>query len=193
ARGDGGEAPRIARSRSGDGEAAPREPERVIRITRPEKLFWPQERYTKGDLIAYYRAVAPWLRPYLRDRPLVVTRYPHGIEGKSFYQKNAPDYVPAWIRTEKVWSDSSEREIDYFVCEDIDMLVYIANMGAIPLHIWSSRCASIQKPDWCILDLDPKGAPFEHVVELALGIRKLCDEIELPCYVKTSGSTGLHV
>ena len=172
---------------------APPEPERILRLSRLEKVFWPAERFTKGDLIQYYRAVAPWLLPYLRDRPLVITRYPDGIDGKSFYQKNAPDYVPKWLRTEAVWSDHSEREIEYFVCDDADMLVYIANMGAIPLHIWSSRCASIQKPDWCILDLDPKGAPFEHVVELALAIRRLCDEIELPCFVKTSGSTGLHV
>lgn len=178
---------------TGTSAAPAPEPERVLRLTRLEKVFWPGDRYTKGDLIAYYRAVAPWLLPYLHDRPLVVTRYPDGIEGKSFYQKNAPDYVPKWIRTEPVWSDHSEREIEYFVCDDVDMLVYIANMGAIPLHIWSSRCASIQKPDWCILDLDPKGAPFEHVVELALAIRRLCDEIELPSFVKTSGSTGLHV
>jgi bifunctional non-homologous end joining protein LigD len=177
----------------GDDAAGDGAPERVLRLTRLEKIFWPAERYTKGDLIEYYRTVSPWLLPYLQDRPLVVTRYPDGIEGKSFYQKNAPDYVPAWVRTEHIWSESSEREIDYFVCDDVDMLIYIANMGAIPLHIWSSRVAAIQRPDWCILDLDPKGAPFAHVLELAIAIRDLCDEIGLPCFVKTSGSTGLHV
>jgi bifunctional non-homologous end joining protein LigD len=176
------------------GDAAPAAaPERVLRLTRLEKVFWPAERYTKGDLIEFYRTVSPWLLPYLHDRPLVVTRYPDGIEGKSFYQKNAPDYCPPWVRTQRVWSDHAEREIDYFVCDDVDMLLYIANMGAIPLHVWSSRVASIQRPDWCILDLDPKGAPFAHVVKLALAIRSLCDEIELPSFAKTTGSTGLHV
>jgi bifunctional non-homologous end joining protein LigD len=172
--------------------AAP-EPDREVRFTRLEKVFWPREHYTKGDLVQFYRTIAPWLLPYLRDRPLVVTRYPDGIEGKSFYQKNAPDYVPDWIRRERIWSEHSEREIEYFVCDDIETLLYIANMGAIPLHIWSSRVEKIQHPDWCILDLDPKGAPFAHVVQLALAIGKLCKEIDLPAYVKTSGSTGLHV
>jgi len=180
----------VAATPEADG-AAP--PERVLRLTRLEKVFWPQERYTKGDLLEYYRTIAPWILPYLRDRPLVVTRYPDGIEGKSFYQKDAPDYCPPWVRTQRVWSDHAEKEIDYFVCDDTDMLLYIVNMGAIPLHIWSSRVASIQRPDWCILDLDPKGAPFAHVVRLALAIRTLCDEIQLPSFVKTSGSTGLHV
>jgi bifunctional non-homologous end joining protein LigD len=173
--------------------AGPPEPEREVHFTRPEKIFWPAEKYTKGDLIEYYRAISPWLLPYLRDRPLVVTRYPDGIEGKSFYQKNAPDFVPDWIRRERIWSEHSEREIEYFVCDDVETLLYIANMGTIPLHIWSSRATRIQHPDWCILDLDPKGAPFANVVRLALVLGELCEEIGLPAYVKTSGSTGLHV
>jgi bifunctional non-homologous end joining protein LigD len=165
----------------------------VVRITNPDKVFWPNERYTKGDLIAYYRAVAPYLLPYLRDRPLVLTRYPDGIDGKSFYQKDAPDYAPDWIRLETLWSEGSERDIRYFVIDSEEGLAYIANMAAIPLHVWSSRTASLQHPDWCILDLDPKGAPFAHVVEVARAIHKLCAGIELPHFVKTSGSTGLHV
>jgi bifunctional non-homologous end joining protein LigD len=165
----------------------------VVRITNPDKVFWPNEGYTKGDLIAYYRAVAPYLLPYLRDRPLVLTRYPDGIDGKSFYQKDAPDYAPDWIRLEALWSEGSEREIRYFVIDSEEGLAYIANMAAIPLHIWSSRTTSLQHPDWCILDLDPKGAPFAHVVEVARAIHKLCASIELPHFVKTSGSTGLHV
>jgi bifunctional non-homologous end joining protein LigD len=165
----------------------------TVRITNPDKVFWPKEGYTKGDLIAYYRAVAPYLLPYLRDRPLVLTRYPDGIEGKSFYQKDAPDYAPDWIRLETLWSEGSERDIRYFVIENQEGLAYIANMAAIPLHVWSSRTTSLQHPDWCILDLDPKGAPFAHVVEVARAIHKLCTAIELPHFIKTSGSTGLHV
>jgi bifunctional non-homologous end joining protein LigD len=183
-----GEAKPLPEAPGANAKSAP-----VVRITNPDKVFWPKERYTKGDLIAYYRAVAPYLLPYLRDRPLVLTRYPDGIEGKSFYQKDAPDYAPDWIRLETLWSEGSEREIRYFVIDSEEGLAYIANMAAIPLHIWSSRTTSLQHPDWCILDLDPKGAPFAHVVEVARAIHKLCAAIELPHFIKTSGSTGLHV
>lgn len=165
----------------------------VAEITNPDKVFWPDQSYTKADLVAYYRAVAPWLLPYLKDRPLVLTRYPDGIEGKSFYQKDAPVYTPDWIRLEALWSEGSEREIRYFVIESEEGLAYIANMGAIPLHVWSSRAQSLQHPDWCILDLDPKGAPFGHVVRVARALHKVCQAVGLPHFVKTSGSTGLHV
>src|SRR5678816_316580 len=108
-------------------------------------------------------------------------------------RKNAPDFVPKWLRTERIWREHSEREVSYLVCDDLDSLLYIANMGAIPLHIWSSRVADLQHPDWCIIDFDPKGAPFSHVIELAQLTGKLCNDIELPSFVKTTGSTGLHV
>ncbi len=167
--------------------------DRVIHFSNLDKIFWPAEGYTKGDLIEYYRAIAPWLMPYLRDRPLVLTRFPDGIDGKSFYQKDAPGFVPEWIRTERMWSEHAGREIDYFVCDDVESLVYLVNLGTIPLHLWSSRVADLERPDWCILDLDPKGAPFTDVVETARAIHRLCEEIELPALPKTSGSTGLHV
>jgi bifunctional non-homologous end joining protein LigD len=164
-----------------------------VKLSNLDKVFWPREGYTKGDLIAYYRVISPWLLEYLKDRPLVLTRYPDGIEGKQFFQKDAPGFVPEWVRTERMWSAGSQRELDYFVCDNEAMLTYIANLGAIPLHIWGSRVGTLEQPDWCILDLDPKEAPFAHVVEVAKAIKKLCDQIELPCFIKTSGSTGLHV
>ncbi len=122
-----------------------------------------------------------------------MTRYPDGIEGKSFFQKDAPAFVPEWIRIERMWSESTEREIGYFVVDDKETLIYIANMASIPLHIYHSRTATIERPDWCLLDLDPKEAPFEDVIKVAKAIHRLCDEIGLPDYVKTSGSTGLHI
>ena len=164
-----------------------------VEITNPDKVFWPEEGYTKNDLVDYYRAAASHLLPYLRDRPLVLTRFPDGIKGKSFYQKDAPEYAPEWLRLETLWSEGSEREIRYFIIETEEGLAYIANMAAIPLHVWSSRMPSLQQPDWCILDLDPKGAPFAHVVEVARAIHEVCGKVGLPHFVKTSGSTGLHV
>jgi len=164
-----------------------------VKFSNLDKVFWPDEKYTKGDLIDYYRAISPWLLPYLKDRPVVLTRYPDGITGKSFFQKDAPAFAPDWLRTERMWSEDTQREIDYFVCDDLESLLYLANLGTIPLHVWGSRVASLERPDWCILDLDPKEAPFTHVVTVAKAVKRLCDEIDLPCFIKTSGSTGLHV
>ena len=174
-------------------EGVPAEDAKEVPFTNLDKVFWPEEGHTKGDLIDYYRAIAPWLLPYLEDRPLVMTRYPDGILGKSFYQKDAPSWVPDWLRREDIWSEHAEREVHYFVCDDVESLLYVINMGTIPLHVWSSRVANLPHPDWCILDLDPKGAPFEHVRKVALVIRDLCEELELPSFPKTSGSSGLHV
>ena len=101
--------------------------------------------------------------------------------------------MPDWIRTEPIWTKDTEKEIEYYVCEDVDTLLYIANSAGIPLHIWSSRVGSIQHPDWCLIDLDPKDAPFTHVVTLAKAVRALCQEIGLETFVKTTGSSGLHV
>jgi len=167
--------------------------EKTVPLSNLDKVFWPDEGYTKGDLIEYYRAISPWLLPYLKDRPIVMTRYPDGIAGKSFFQKDAPKFAPDWIRLERIWSEHAEREIDYFVCDDLETLLYVANLGSIPLHVWASRVASPERPDWCILDLDPKGAPFSHVVKVARAIHALCEEIALPHFIKTSGATGLHV
>jgi bifunctional non-homologous end joining protein LigD len=178
-------------------EPAPPDPpsatERQVAFSNLDKRFWPAEGYTKGDLVAYYRDIAPCLLPYLRNRPVVLTRYPDGIEGKSFFQKDAPAWRPDWLRTERMWSEDTRREIDYFVADDEASLLYLANMAAIPLHIWSSRVGTLEQPDWCVLDLDPKGAPLTDVVRVALALHALCDELGLPHYIKTSGSTGLHV
>jgi bifunctional non-homologous end joining protein LigD len=162
-------------------------PEAAPALTRLDKVFWPDEGYTKGDLLAWYEAVWPWLEPYLRDRPVVLTRYPDGIAGKHFYQKNAPEFTPAWVRREAI--DGT----DYFVCNDLPTLLYVVNTGAIPLHVWSARLASIDRPDWLIVDLDPKGAPFAHVVEVARHLHTLLAELGAAHFVKTSGQDGLHV
>jgi bifunctional non-homologous end joining protein LigD len=164
-----------------------------VRLTNLDKVFWPAEGYTKGDLIRYYDTIAPMLLPYLRDRPIVLTRYPDGIAGKSFFQKDAPEFAPDWVRTERVYSKDTDREIDYFVVDDAEMLRYVANMGTIPIHAWSARVPALERPDWLVLDLDPKGAPFTDVVRVAQTVHRLLDDLELPSHAKTSGATGLHV
>jgi bifunctional non-homologous end joining protein LigD len=163
----------------------PREPE--LRLTRLDKVFWPVEGYTKGDLLGYYEAVWPWLGPYLRDRPLVLTRYPDGIDGKSFYQKNAPDFTPDWVTRQRI------DDTDYFVCNELRTLLHVINSGAIPLHVWSARRDALERPAWLILDLDPKQAPFAHVVRIARHIHALLDELDARHFIKTSGQDGLHV
>lgn len=157
------------------------------------KVYWPAEQYTKGDMIEYYRAVSRWLLPYLRNRPVVMTRYPDGIDGKMFYQKDAPEFAPDWIRTVSVWSEDTQREIRYFVIDDEQSLLYVANLGTIPLHIWASRVGSLELCDWCVIDLDPKEAPFSDVIRCALVMHRLCESAGLPNYVKTTGKTGLHI
>ncbi|HEX9083144.1 MAG TPA: DNA ligase D, partial [Gemmatimonadaceae bacterium] len=160
-----------------------------IAFSNLNKIYWPAEKYTKGDLIDYYRAVSKWLLPYLANRPVVLTRFPDGIDGKSFYQKDAPVFAPDWIRTVPIWSEETQREIKYFVCDDEESVLYLANMGSIPLHIWASRVGSLELPDWCVIDLDPKEAPFSDVIKTAIVLHRVCEAVGLPNYVKTTGKT----
>jgi bifunctional non-homologous end joining protein LigD len=164
-----------------------------VRFTNLKKIFWPEERYTKGDLIEYYRTIAPLLLPYLKNRPLVLTRYPDGIAGKSFFQKDAPEFVPSWIRRERIYSKDTDRDIGYIIVNDVETLLYVINMGTIPLHLWSSRADSLERPDWLVLDLDPKGAPFAHVVKVARALRDILTKLRLESFIKTSGASGLHI
>jgi bifunctional non-homologous end joining protein LigD len=182
-------------------EAAPRGPAararaavpREVRLSNLKKVFWPDEGYTKGDLIAYYDAIAPYMLPYLRDRPIVLTRYPDGIDGKSFFQKDAPRGRPTWLRTVTVHSEDTDRDLELALLDDAEALAWVANLGTIPIHVVASRAGDMERPDWLVVDLDPKDAPFAHVVRLALAVRALCDAIGLPCFAKTSGQRGLHV
>ena len=162
-------------------------------VTNPDKVFWPEDGYTKSDLLGYYEAAAPLLLPYLRDRPLVLTRFPDGIHGKSFFQKDAPDYVPDWVATRRIYSKDADRDIDYFIVNDADSLRYVANLGTVPLHIWASRLDTLERPDWLVLDLDPKGAPFGNVVRVARILKGILAQLGVAAHVKTSGATGLHI
>jgi bifunctional non-homologous end joining protein LigD len=122
-----------------------------------------------------------------------MTRFPDGIEGKQFYQKDAPEFAPAWLRTQPIWSEESQRTVKYFVCDDEDALLYIANLGCIPIHVWASSVGSLEQCDWCVIDLDPKEAPFSDVIRCAQSLHRLCEQVGLPHHVKTTGKTGLHI
>ena len=171
---------------------APRAAPREVLVTNPAEVFFPADGIRKGDVVAYYREIAPFLLPYLEDRPLVLTRYPDGIDGKSFFQKDAPEWRPDWIRTVRIDNDEG-RDLDHFLVDDADGLAWLANLGTIPIHVWASRAPELERPDWCVVDHDPKDAPFAHVVQLARALHDLCDELGLPSYPKTTGQKGLHV
>jgi bifunctional non-homologous end joining protein LigD len=162
-------------------------------ITNPEKVFWPKEKYTKGDLVTYYRSISKWMRPYLKDRPVMLTRFPDGIEGKMFYQKDAPAFVPSWIRTAKIYSEDSKREIAYFILDSEEAIAYVANLAAITIHIWSSCISSLEHPDWLLFDIDPKGSTTRAAVQVAQEVAGVLREVGLEPCLKTSGQMGLHV
>lgn len=171
----------------------PASPTTRIEFTNLDKVFWPEDGYTKGDLIQYYDKISPLLVPHLLDRPLVFERFPDGIHGQSFYQKDAPDYTPDWIRTEEVWSEDVQRSIRYFIGADREQLLYIANTGNIQQNPWMSRLQHLDYPDYLVFDLDPVEAPFSTVQSVAIVLKKILEELGLRSYPKTSGATGIHV
>ncbi len=169
-----------------------------VRFTNLDKVLWSADQadgspVTKGDLVAFYADVAPYLLPHLGDRPVHMNRFPDGIAGKSFYQREAKSHTPDWIRTVSIASDSKERAVPHLVCDDRDTLLWMANAASIDLHPWLSRAARLDQPDWTVLDLDPKDAPFAHVIRIARAAEKLLTGIGLRPLLKTSGASGLHV
>lgn len=174
-------------------------PAPVVAITNRAKVFWPAEGLTKGDLVDYYVAVAPWLLPYLDDRPVVLVRYPDGIEGKSFYQWNVPHGIPPWVRSVNLGKHAHAAEGDeahrkhVFIVDRTESLAYLANLACIPIHVLASRVASPDEADWLTVDFDVGRASLRAAIPLALLLRSICDRIGLPSYPKTSGQSGLHV
>ncbi len=166
-----------------------------IPITHKEKLYFPKSRITKGEIIDYYQQIAPHLLPYSKNRALTMVRYPEGITGESFFQKNASDYFPSWIKLEKVESQSAGTT-HYVVCQDAATLVYIANQGCITPHVWLSTIDHLNYPDTLIFDLDPAGETvknFKPISTAARMIKALIEDHGLTAWVMTTGSRGLHV
>jgi bifunctional non-homologous end joining protein LigD len=162
-----------------------------VPITRPEKVLFPADGITKGELIKYYHDIAPWMLPHLEDRPLSLQRYPDGIDKFSFFQKSVEKYFPDWIRTVTV--KKAGGTVTHVVCNDVATLVYLANLAAITHHIWLSRADKLLHPDQMVFDLDPSGDTFPWVKAAARSLKQLLDKAGLPAYLKTTGSRGLHV
>ncbi|HEY1008458.1 MAG TPA: DNA ligase D [Daejeonella sp.] len=164
-----------------------------LKFTNLSKIFWPDIKGTKRDMLNYYYQVAPIMLPYLKDRPMSLNRYPNGITGKSFYQKDMTGKAPEWIETYLYHSDADDRDRNYLVCKKEADLLYMANLGSIEMNPWNSKEQSEDYPDWCVIDLDPDKNSFEQVIQCAQVTHQLLDSLGVPSYCKTSGSTGLHI
>jgi bifunctional non-homologous end joining protein LigD len=165
-----------------------------VEVKNLEKVFWPDSGQTKGDLLEYLDAASPYLLPFLRDRPLTVIRYPDGIGGPSFYQKNTPKYAPDWVKTVKLPSPGSQRgEVSYTLCNSKRTLMWLANQASIEFHPWLSRVDRIEQPDFLVFDLDPPPGRFEVAVDVAFVAREVLAEAGLSAVPKTSGSKGVHL
>jgi bifunctional non-homologous end joining protein LigD len=162
-----------------------------VDITRPEKVLFPEDGITKGDLIRYYQRISPWMLPHLEGRPLALQRFPDGIDKPGFFQKAAAAYYPGWIK--KVTVQKEGGTVKHVVCDDVATLVYLANQACITPHIWLSRIDKLQFPDQMIFDLDPSTEDFAAVIDAALALKGVLDDLELPAYIRATGSRGLHV
>jgi bifunctional non-homologous end joining protein LigD len=172
------------------GMAEERAPRRASRVTlsNPDKVFFPDQGITKGDLFAYYEAVSSVVVPHLHDRPFTMLRYPDGINGKSFFQKDAPSHLPSWVRT------YTHEGIRYILVNDADTLAWVVNMGCIDLHPWLARRDRPDRPDLVMFDLDPaEGVPYATVVEVALLVRQALSALKLEGVPRTSGGKGMHI
>ena len=165
-----------------------------LKFTNLNKVFYPGEGINKRDLINYYDAIANLIIPHLRDRPLSLKRYPNGINQEFFFQKDAEDKVPDWVRLEPVFSEHNQDNIHYIICNDRATLVYLANLACIDQNPWMSRLGSLENPDFALIDLDPTdGCPYEQIVEAAQLVKKTLDAIGLAGYPKTTGGDGMHI
>ena len=163
-------------------------------LTNQDKVFWPGRKYTKGDMVDYYRKMTKYILPYLKDRPESLHRFPDGIKGESFFHKNIDEgSVPSWIRTYKLSAESKKEKVNYLICDDEATLAYLANWGTIEMNPWSSSIGDLDRPDYLAFDLDPVDVGFSKLIDVALEIKKLLDKVGVKGYCKTSGKRGLHI
>lgn len=164
-----------------------------LKVSHLNKVFWKQEGITKGQLIHYYREMADWIVPYLKDKPISMRRQPNGIDDPGFFQKDNTAHLPDWIKTAKLYSESNDKDINYIIGKDAATLIYLANMGCIEINPWLSSYKTPDNPDFVVIDIDPHDVPFSQAVEAALKTKEVFDRMQLDVFVKTSGSKGLHI
>jgi bifunctional non-homologous end joining protein LigD len=164
---------------------------RRVEVTHPDKVLFPDDGITKAELVAYYRRVAPLMLPHVRGRPVMLQRFPDGIRAGGFYQKQVSDYFPAWLH--RVTVGKAGGSVTHAVCDDQASIVYLASQACVTPHAWLSKADDLDHPDQLMFDLDPSGDDFDAVREAALELRECLAELGLACFVKTSGSRGLHV
>ncbi|OYU81682.1 MAG: DNA ligase D [Flavobacterium sp. BFFFF1] len=164
-----------------------------VEFSNLDKIFWPKENISKGDVIAYYSSISEYILPYLKYRPQSLRRTPDGIHSDGFFQKDVAGKVPKWVKTKKIKSDSAAESITWLICNDEETLLFLANWGCIEINPWSSRVGSLNNPDYIIFDLDPKGAPMRNIVKTAQKLKEVLDKLQVASYIKTSGGNGLHV
>ena len=165
-----------------------------LKFSNLDKIYWPDEHITKRDMLNYYYKVAPFMLPYLRNRPESLNRYPGGIKGPSFYQKDVTGKVPEWMTTYRYKSNDEPEDKNYLIANEEATLLYMANLGAIEINPWSSTTDNPDNPTWCVIDLDPADkTTFDQVIQAAQVTKSILDELGVPSYPKTSGSTGIHI
>lgn len=164
-----------------------------IELSNLDKVFWPELKLTKGDLVNYYIAVGSTMLNYLKDRPESMLRHPNGIHGEGFFQKNFTNPIPKFARSYVVHSASTNENVNYLVCNNLDTLIFMTQLGCIEINPWNSRTKNDKKPDWAVMDLDPDGNDFKQVVETAKVVHDVCEEWGVKALPKTSGKTGIHI
>lgn len=165
-----------------------------VKISNIDKIFWPAQGYTKGDLINYYAEVYPYIDRFLSNRPLSLKIYPDGIEGKNFFQKNIPDHAPTWLSSAAIYSRHHREPINWVIVNKLSDLLWVANSASIELHGWFSTVNKLEKPDFVVFDIDPgEKSSFSDVISVALLIKNVLDELGIKSYLKTSGKSGLHI
>jgi len=162
-----------------------------VSLTSLDRIYWPEERLTKFDLLYYYLKISSYIMPYLKDRPAILQRYPRGIKAPMFFQQDL-ESAPPFIKSVHL-ANQEGRELNYAVFTTVGSLLHFVNLGTIEQHPWHSTIKHLDKPDYLVLDLDPKEAPWKNVLEVALVCREVLDELGLPAFPKTSGSSGIHI
>jgi DNA ligase D len=163
-------------------------------LTNLDKVYWPDEGLTKGDLIKYYESTASYILPYLKNRPLSLMRHPNGIKAPGFFHKDAGSMAPDWIKTADILAESTGKIVHYLVCNNLESLLYIANLGCIEMNPWNSVTGKLDRPDYLVLDIDPSDKnTFDQVIDVALIIKEILDEAGITGCCKTSGASGMHV